>query len=114
MDEEEFLYLNWRSSPPVSDSEIEEIFIKAEKQRLAQNSKNEKTVSQNDLDDWDLSGDIYDCIKRYSDRLGEAELNEILAGLEAGLTQKQVKSYFCLSADKMSQYRRAYMFGNVR
>ena len=114
MDEEEFLYLNWRSSPPVSDREIEEIFIKAEKQRLAQNSKNEKTVSQNDLDDWDLSGDIYDCIKRYSDRLGEAELNEILAGLEAGLTQKQVKSYFCLSADKMSQYRRAYMFGNVR
>lgn len=114
MDEEEFLYLNWRSSPPVSDREIEEIFIKAEKQRLAQNSKNEKTVSQNDLDDWDLSGDIYDCIKRYSDRLGEAELNEILVGLEAGLTQKQVKSYFCLSADKMSQYRRAYMFGNVR
>ena len=59
---------------------------------------------------WNLSGSIYDCIKRYADQLSADQLNEILEGLEAGLSEKQVKSYFCLPAEKMRQYKRAYMF----
>ena len=38
-------------------------------------------------------------------------VNEVLLGLENGLTDEQVKSYFTLSANKMRQYRREYQFG---
>ena len=52
------------------------------------------------------------CILRYAARLNEDQINEILLGLENGLTEKQVKTYFILPADKMKQYRRAYEFAN--
>ena len=60
---------------------------------------------------WDLSGTIEECIVRYASKLSTAQINEILLGLENGLTDKQVKTYFTLPADKMNQYRRAYQFG---
>lgn len=61
---------------------------------------------------WDLSGSVNQCILRYAARLNEDQINEILLGLENGLTEKQVKTYFILPADKMKQYRRAYEFAN--
>lgn len=63
---------------------------------------------------WDLSGSIQDCLKRYAEYLNAAQIDEILKGMEAGLTDKQVKTYFRFPAEKMSQYRRAYMFGKSR
>ena len=59
-----------------------------------------------------LSGSVNQCILRYAARLNEDQINEILLGLENGLTEKQVKTYFILPADKMKQYRRAYEFAN--
>lgn len=38
------------------------------------------------------------------------QLNEILLGLENGLTEEEVKSYFTFPVEKMNQYRRAYQF----
>ena len=116
MDEEEFLYLNWRANPPVTESEIEEIFAEAEKQ-LKGDTDSEKEMKQITAEKplskkWNLSGSIQDCIRRYADQLDDAQMNEILAGLEAGLTERQIKSYFSLPAEKMCQFRRAYMFGN--
>ena len=50
------------------------------------------------------------CIQRYAERLTEDQLNEILLGLENGLTEEEVKSYFTFPVEKMNQYRRAYQF----
>ncbi len=121
LEEKDFLYLNWRKQPPISEGEIEEIFRQAKKQQdgqkgedgelpedvliLRQGKDGDKTPEA-----WNLNGSIYECIKRYAARLDEEQLNEIILGLEAGLTEKQVKSYFCLSADKMRQFRLAYVF----
>lgn len=60
---------------------------------------------------WDLSGTINQCIIRHAARLDADQMNEVLLGLENGLTDEQVKSYFTLSANKMRQYRREYQFG---
>ena len=57
-------------------------------------------------DEWDLSGTIEQCIIRYASKLDGDQMNEILLGLEEGLTDEQVKSYFKLPADQMKQYRR--------
>ena len=64
--------------------------------------------------EWDLSGTLNECTLRYADKLSEPQLNEILLGMEAGLSEKQVKSYFTLPVEKMSQYRRAYQFSQKR
>ena len=140
MSEEEFLYLNWRSQPPMSEEEIAKIFEEAERQRdsekertrevpedvilFQQNNRSNRQkkietekASKAEIPDpvaWDLSGSIQESLKRYAEYLNADQLDEILKGLEAGLTEKQVKTYFRLPAEKMSQYRRAYMFGKSR
>ena len=55
----------------------------------------------------DLSGTIEQCIIRYASKLDGDQMNEILLGLEEGLTDEQVKSYFKLPADQMKQHRLA-------
>lgn len=57
-------------------------------------------------EEWNLSGTIEQCIIRYASKLDGDQMNEILLGLEEGLTDEQVKSYFKLAADQMKQYRR--------
>ena len=42
----------------------------------------------------------------YASKLDGNQINEILLGLEEGLTDEQVKSYFKLPADEMKQYQR--------
>ena len=132
MSEEEFLYLNWRSQPPMSEEEISKIFQEAEQQRdrereeqreipedvvLLQQREIKRVGKENNAEMgnpalWDLSGSIRDCLKRYAEYLNATQIDEILKGMEAGLTDKQIKTYFRFPAEKMSQYRRAYMFGN--
>ncbi|WP_334104141.1 VirD4-like conjugal transfer protein, CD1115 family [Muricomes intestini] len=129
MDEEDFLYLNWRKKPPLSEEEVTEIFqqAKAEKNNDEQQEEelpedvkllgDQKNVPDSGTEvqtQWDLSGSVFQCIKRYAVQLSEAQLNEILVGLESGLSEKQIKSYFCLPAEKMNQYRRAYMFSSSK
>lgn len=130
IDEQDFLYLNWHKQPPITEAEIAEIFQQARKENdmdlqddqelpedviLFQDETKYRNVSEavkTDPDGWDLSGSIFDCIKRYASQLSEEQMNEILEGLEAGLTEKQVKSYFRLPVEKMNQYKRAYMFAS--
>ena len=46
---------------------------------------------------------------RYSDQLSEDELEEIIGGIEDGLSEQQIKEYFALQdAGKMNQYRRMF------
>ena len=39
-----------------------------------------------DRGQWDLSGDIIDCFRRYSSELSPEEQEEIIKGIEEGMT----------------------------
>ena len=71
----------------------------------------EQNKQEDNPQDWNLSGTLCECIIRCADRLSEEQLNEILLGMENGLSEAQVKSYFMLPVEKMNKYRRAYLFG---
>lgn len=144
LDEEEFLYLNWRQQPPLSEEEVGEILRQAERERKGvpgeMNPPEDVRFSQGDFlenlsgqvrndgretgkegrqeaeghRELDLSGDIFDCIRRYANRLDGEQLEEILLGLEEGLSEKEVKSYFGLPVEKMRQYRRIYKIKRER
>ena len=61
---------------------------------------------------WDLSGSVLDCLIRYADDLKAEEIEEIIAGMEGGLSSEEIKMYFALhDAVKMQQYRRAFATG---
>ena len=128
--EEDFLYLNFDAVPKPTEAEILQMFEESKKEMEPQEENTEEQSTEDEISDvpnfgtteaeretlvedeqWDLSGTIEECIVRYASKLSTAQINEILLGLENGLTDKQVKSYFTLSADKMNQYRRAYQFG---
>ena len=114
MDEEDFLYLNWNKEKRLTEKEIMNLAqqVKQQTQEMHENNSREELQGENDKEkDWNLSSSLYDCILRYADQLSEAQLNEILLGMENGLSEEQVKSYFKLSVEKMNQYRRAYQFG---
>lgn len=113
MDEEDFLYLNWNKEKKLTEKEIMDLAqqVKRQTQERDENGLMEELQGENDqAKDWDLSGSLYDCILRYADQLSEEQLNEILLGMENGLSEEQVKAYFGFSAEKMSKYRRAYQF----
>ena len=114
MNEEDFLYLNWNKKPKLTEAEIMELA-----QRVKQQTKElhegmlivEQNKQEDNPQDWNLSGTLCECIIRCADRLSEEQLNEILLGMENGLSEAQVKSYFMLPVEKMNKYRRAYLFG---
>ena len=84
------------------------------------NEEEEKETDQQpdmlqDREQWDLSGDIIDCFRRYSSELSPEEQEEIIKGIEEGLTDQDVKRYFTLvGAEKMRQYRRVLMVAKIR
>ena len=125
VNEEDFLYLNFNKPPRLTEEEIIELAqkVKAGSEGSQENvpksgtnggKRNESAKEVLQKQEWDLSGTLNECILRYADKLSEPQLNEILLGMEARLTEKQVKSYFMLPAEQMSQYRRAYQFSRKR
>ena len=110
IDEEAFLYLNFNEMPQPSLRELEKMV--KEIQVAEVNEEEEKETDQQpdmlqDREQWDLSGDIIDCFRRYSSELSPEEQEEIIKGIEEGLTDQDVKRYFTLvGAEKMRQYRR--------
>lgn len=130
IDETDFLYLNWNEVPKPTEEEVAEIFrecvvrrdtseMKKPEDVIAYEKAQQKETVPNfgtgKEERWNLTGTIAECLKRYAGQLSLAEQKEIVAGLEEGLSEKQVKKYFALhDAQKMSQYRRAYAFTNSR
>lgn len=117
LDETELLYLNLKDEPNLSDEEIANLFQRKEEEKVVPNfgTNEEEEVAVPKFgtkDTWELAGSALDCLKRYSEALTEEEIEEILLGMEAGLTDKQIKSYFCLPVEKMRQYRRIYQLEN--
>lgn len=134
INEEDFLYLNFDVDPKPTEEELIQLFekskkdtglqeraIEMEEQLMQENRSNvpnfgtEEETTEVDEEEqkeekWDLSGTINQCIQRYAAQLTEEQINEILLGLENGLTEEEVKSYFTFPVEKMNQYRRAYQF----
>ena len=59
------------------------------------NEEEEKETDQQpdmlqDREQWDLSGDIIDCFRRYSSELSPEEQEEIIKGIEEGMTDQDV------------------------
>lgn len=124
VNEEDFLYLNFDANPKPTEEELMQMLEKARKEmsglekekynsevQLTEDSQfNENIVNVPNFgtqkEEWNLSGTIEQCIIRYASKLDGNQMNEILLGLEEGLTDEQVKSYFKLPAEQMKQYRR--------
>ncbi len=122
IDETDFLYLNWNSIPQPTEEEMGNMFRKY-RENLAYEEKGNRLIENEFLEEegkesqgvreWNLSGSISECLMRYAGELTEAEQEEIIGGLEDGLTEAQIKCYFALhDAKKMNQYRRAYQLAN--
>lgn len=136
VDAEEFLYLNWHERPRPTEEELEAMVrdmakkdvssfeipgdvLKEKEDHLKNNSgKKEKSVNHkrnNTQEKWDLSGSILDCLLRYAGQLSYEELEEVIGGIENGLSDQQIKEYFSLrDAEKMGQYRRIFREMNRR
>lgn len=59
-----------------------------------------------------LEGTIFECLDRYYDQLSVEQKEEILSGLEGGLTEEQVKTYFFLPVKEMEIRRRLLRLTN--
>ena len=109
---------NFNETPQPSLRELEKMV--KEIQVAEVNEEEEKETDQQpdmlqDREQWDLSGDIIDCFRRYSSELSPEEQEEIIKGIEEGLTDQDVKRYFTLvGAEKMRQYRRVLMVAKIR
>ena len=114
IDEKDFLYLNFDAEPRPTEEELLQMFANSKKdmkksqnmeKRLEESPREEEKSNVPNFgtleklenpEKWDLSGSVNQCILRYAARLNEDQINEILLGLENGLTEKQVKTYFIL------------------
>ena len=119
IDEEAFLYLNFNETPQPSLTELEKMVKEIQVAEVNEEEEEKETDQQPDIlqdrEQWDLSGDIIDCFRRYSSELSPEEQEEIIKGIEEGMTDQDVKRYFTLvGAEKMRQYRRVLMVAKIR
>ena len=119
IDEEAFLYLNFNETQQPSLRELEKMVKEIQVAEVNEEEEEKETDQQPDMlqdrEQWDLSGDIIDCFRRYSSELSPEEQEEIIKGIGDGLTDQDVKRYFTLvGAEKMRQYRRVLMVAKIR
>lgn len=123
----DFLYMNWKK-PKLTEEQVIALYQDVVKKEFEDGDLPEdvKAVSENDKSEtsseeavgeipvlgWDLSGSIFECIKRYSNVLTPDQMEEIVQGLEIGLSEKQVKTYFNLPVEEMRLLKRVYKIEN--
>ena len=88
------LYLNFNETPQPSLRELEKMIKEIEVSEInekdnSEEMEREQYINDNSRENWDLSGDILDCFKRYSNELSVEEQEEIMKGIEDGLTDKK-------------------------
>ena len=90
IDEEAFLYLNFNETPQPSLRELEKMVKEIQVAKVNEEEEEKETDQQPDMlqdrGQWDLSGDIIDCFRRYSSELSPEEQEEIIKGIEEGMT----------------------------
>lgn len=99
--EDEFLNMDFSDNVPEISAEMLNDLV-----RNRQLDFSEEYAGEPDLQPWDLSGTIFECINRYYNRLSAEQKEEILLGLEAGLSEDDVKEYFTLNVEDMRIHRR--------
>ena len=106
------LYLNFNETPQPSLRELEKMIKEIEVSEInekdnSEEMEREQYINDNSRENWDLSGDILDCFKRYSNELSVEEQEEIIKCIEDGIKYKEINRYFVVyGAEKMRQYRR--------
>lgn len=90
--EEEFLQMDFSEDSPEITAEMLDAFIAPKTTEL----ESEKS----------LEGSIYQCIDAYYDKLSLEQKEEIIAGLEDGLKEEDIKKYFFLPVEEMRIRRR--------
>jgi Type IV secretory pathway, VirD4 components len=125
IDETEMLYLNWHEKTKLDETEIARLAQEMlAKQGIKKDTAQEESAIPEDVkvlreiitdtpvqdkSAWNLKGSVLDCVIRYAKLLTDEEVDEVIAGLETGLSEQEVKAYFVQPISKMKQYRRAYM-----
>ena len=116
MDQEEFLYLNWDEQQPLSLEELQQMVKDSKKMdvssmeepedvRKAENSQPDPVSV-----DWDLSGSLVDCLKRYAGSFSNEKREFLLQCLEEGLSERQIKRLLPLrTMEEMKLYRRIFL-----
>ena len=116
--------MNFRKHPKPTEQEIEAQFLQARKERaefirqtgkMAQSSVPADVIFFQDLEEkkrlsevqqYDLSGSILECMERYADQLSQEQKEMIVECLEKGLTEEQIKRLMFRSVDEMKNYQR--------
>lgn len=122
MDMQQFLYTNWKEIPHPTDEEIRNMIQNIPKKDITKMEPPEDVYPLLEEEDyereieeekpWDLSGSVVDCLLRYAEQLSPEEIEEVICGMEDGLSDKEIKAYFALhDAEKMRQYRRVLLTG---
>ena len=115
MDNEEFLYLNWDEENPSTQEDLSKIVRDSLKRDVStleepDDVKKREHKDNSMLDEMDLSGTVFDCLKRYARQLPEKKLKIILQCMEEGLTEVQIKRLFTIKDEKtVEMYRRIYL-----
>lgn len=118
----QFLYTNWNEDPRPTEEDLQEMIKDIGRKDTVSIELPPDVFPIMDEEDfdreleedgpWDLSGSILDCLLRYADLLSPEEIEEIIGGMEDGISSQNIKTYFALhDAVKMRQYRRAFMAG---
>lgn len=116
VEEKDVLYLNWDCKPQLTETEVAALYQSTIKRELA-DIPPEDVVMKAEMDErteirykvkWNMSGSIIECLKRHAKDLTEGQINQILMGIEDGLTDRQIKAYFSLPEREQEYFRRAY------
>lgn len=137
INEEQFLYLNLHEEPALPDPDVLKEIVAKMKVSKAQTMEVPEDVKRmqmektqevgpetikeavpeepvpKDRKDWDLSGTILDCLKRYAKALSIEQQDIIVNGMEDGLSDAQIKEYFLVEdVEKMQMYERVLRMQN--
>ena len=98
MDMQQFLYTNWKEISHSIDEEIRNMIENIPQKDITEMEPLEDVyplLEEEDYDreseekkPWDMSGSVVDCLLRYAEQLSAEEIEEIIGGMEDGLSDK--------------------------
>ena len=116
VDQEEFLYLNWDEQQPLSLEELQQMVKASKKTDVSSMEEPEDVRKAENLQsdpvsmDWDLSGSLVECLKRYAGSFSNEKREFLLQCLEEGLSERQIKRMLPLrTMEEMKLYRRIFL-----
>lgn len=106
LDEEEFLQMDFSQDSVQPELDPEKV------RQLLDQMREEKTEEEPQMEEPVLQEDLFELVKKLD--LSDAQFEEVVGGMEDGLTDEQIKAYLYLDAEKMHQMRRYFFQKNKR